>query len=189
MSSVEQALAGSELELTVEADEYGLLKFIRPDFTSTSSSMNSVMMTSGTQVASTAGVIHLSDSELLRPKAVSHGLPMSRLGTSTRTTWREDAVAFYDVRLDSPNRTYRRTAGAVRQLCLTCRRRLDNGDRWMVESATLEMRNKSGIDATRHLPGRVYSMITNRTEKSLIGPKLSAGKSLVMRSCRTEDCR
>lgn len=101
-------LAGSELELTVEADEYGLLQFIRPNFTSTSSSMKSVVTTFGTQAASTAGVIHLSDCKHLRPKAVSHELRMSRVDISTRTTWREAPVAFYNVSLDSPNRTCRR---------------------------------------------------------------------------------
>jgi hypothetical protein len=60
-------------------------------------------------------------------------------------------VAFYDISFDTPNRTYRRSADAARQLYLTCIRGLADGDRWMVEAAARELRDHFGIDVTGHL--------------------------------------
>jgi hypothetical protein len=60
-------------------------------------------------------------------------------------------VAFYDISFDTPNRTYRASADAARQLYMACIRGLDSGDRWMVESAVRELRDQFGIDAEQHL--------------------------------------
>jgi hypothetical protein len=60
-------------------------------------------------------------------------------------------VAFYDISFDTPNRTYQPTTAAAQQLYLACIRGLDNGDRWMVESAARELRDQFGVDVTHHL--------------------------------------
>ena len=52
-------------------------------------------------------------------------------------------VPFFDISFDTPNRQYIECLDTVRFLHSRCRRALDNGDRWLLESAARELRTRS----------------------------------------------
>ena len=152
MSSVERALAGSELELTVEVDGLWLLAVhssgVHIDFFR--HELRDDRFWHSTRIHSWWNTPF--GLRALEAKGHRWWIPddPTRYLDENYGEW-DAPVAFYDMSFDTPNRTYRPTADAVRHLYLTCIRGLDNGDRWMVESATRALRAEFGIDASQNL--------------------------------------
>jgi hypothetical protein len=159
LSSVERALAGSGLKLTVEADGLWLLAvhssglhidFFRHELRD-DRFWHSTRIHSWWNTPFALRALEAEGHQWWIPDDPTRYLD------ENYGEWAAP-VAFYDISFDTPNRTYRPTADAVRHLYLTCIRGLDNGDRWMVESATRALRDEFGIDATQHLaPSRLLS--------------------------------
>lgn len=59
----------------------------------------------------------------------------------------------YDISFDTPNRVYQRSPEALRYLHSRAHRALRQGDRWLLESVSRELRDSFGIDVTEHLGG------------------------------------